>query len=91
VPRCATCRPSHMRNQSGEILRRVAAGETAQVTNHGQIAALIVPPDIDAFADLVSREQVRVAKLPLSSLRSVVRRKSATESAAIVADARGRW
>ena len=80
-----------MRNQSGEILRHVADGETIQVTNHGQVAALIVPPSTDTLADLVSRGQVRVARQPTSSLRSVVRRKSTADSQAIVADIRGRW
>ena len=36
-----------MRNQSGDILRHVADGETIQVTNHGRVAALIVPPGAD--------------------------------------------
>ncbi len=80
-----------MRNQSGEILRRVAGGETIQVTNHGEVAALIVPPSLDPFADLVARGQVRPARQPVASLRSVVRRTSDTSSEAIVADARGRW
>ncbi len=80
-----------MRNQSGEILRQVADGETIQVTNNGQIAALIVPPGTDPLADLVSRGQVRVARNPASGLRSITRRKSTTASQAIVADVRGRW
>lgn len=80
-----------MRNQSGEILRDVAAGETIQVTNNGQIAALIVPPGADPLADLLSRGQVRVARAPTSNLRSIVRRKSTADSQAIVADVRGRW
>jgi prevent-host-death family protein len=80
-----------MRNQSGEILRKVADGETIQVTNHGHVTALIVPPGTDTLADLVSRGQVRVARQPPSSLRSVVRRKSTASSQAIVADVRGRW
>jgi prevent-host-death family protein len=80
-----------MRNQSGEILRHVAGGETIQVTNNGRVAALIVPPGADTLADLVSRGQVRVAPQPASSLRSIVRRKSAADSQAIVADVRGRW
>jgi antitoxin (DNA-binding transcriptional repressor) of toxin-antitoxin stability system len=41
-----------MRNSSGEILRAVAAGETFQVTNKGQVAALISPPTSDALARL---------------------------------------
>lgn len=80
-----------MRNQSGEILRHVADGETIQVTNHGRVAALIVPPGADPLADLISRGQVRVARNPTSSLRSIVRRKSAADSQAIVADVRGSW
>jgi antitoxin (DNA-binding transcriptional repressor) of toxin-antitoxin stability system len=80
-----------MRNQSGDILRQVADGETIQVTNHGQVAALIVPPGTDRLADLVSRGQVRVARHPSSSLRSIVRRKSTVDSRTIVADVRGRW
>jgi prevent-host-death family protein len=80
-----------MRNQSGEILRNVAAGETIQVTNNGRVAALIVPPGMDPLADLVSRGQVRVARNPASSLKSIVRRKGIADSQAIVADVRGRW
>ncbi len=80
-----------MRNQSGDILRQVADGETIQVTNNGQPAALIVPPGADALADLVSRGQVRLARRPASSLRSIVRRPSTRTSEAIVADVRGPW
>jgi len=80
-----------MRNQSGEILRHVADGETIQVTNNGQLAALIVPPGADALTDLASRGQVRVARNPTSSLRSISRRPSTATSKAIVADVRGRW
>ena len=80
-----------MRNQSGDILRQVAGGETIRVTNNGQVAALIVPPVTDPLADLVSRGQVRVARTPLTSLRSIVRRRGTADSQAIVADLRGRW
>jgi prevent-host-death family protein len=80
-----------LRNQSGDILRQVADGETIQVTNNGHVAALIVPPGTDTLADLVSRGQVRVAPQPTSSLRSIVRRKSTVDSQAIVAVVHGRW
>ncbi len=80
-----------MRNQSGDILRHVSNGETIQVTNNGQVAALIVPPGSDPLTDLVSRGQVRVARTPLSSLRLIARRKGTADSQAIVADVRGRW
>ena len=80
-----------MRNQSGEILRQVADGETIQVTNNGQVAALIVPPGADSLADLISRGQVRMARNPPSSLRLIVRRKGTADSQAILADVRRRW
>ena len=80
-----------MRNQSGEILRCVAGGETVQVTNHGRVSALIVPPSTSTLAELISRGQVRVALHPPSSLRAVVRRNSKAGSEEIVADLRGLW
>lgn len=33
-----------LRNRSAEILRRVAAGESFEVTNHGDVVAVLVPP-----------------------------------------------
>jgi prevent-host-death family protein len=80
-----------MRNQSGEILRQVADGETIRVTNHGRVAALIVPAGTDPLSELLSRGQVRLARNPNSSLRSIVRRKGGADSETIVADVRGRW
>ena len=80
-----------MRNESGQILRAVAAGESVLVTNNGQVAAVISPPPGDSIAGLVARGQARAPRQPLSDLASVRRRKSKRSSAAIVADARGRW
>lgn len=80
-----------MRNQSGEILRRVAGGETVEVTNRGEPAAVIMPPGTDPLAALVARGELRSARRPLSSLRSIRRRKSGKHSAEVIADVRGRW
>jgi prevent-host-death family protein len=79
-----------MRNASGEILRRVAAGETIQVTNRGRVAALIVPAGADALTELESRGQLRPAARPPSSLASVARRTAGLHSSAILDDVRGR-
>jgi prevent-host-death family protein len=80
-----------MRNQSGEILRQVANGETIQVTNNGEVAALIVPPSDDPLAALAARGQVRPPRRPIESLRAVVRSQGGPSSETIVADVRGRW
>lgn len=34
-----------LRNRSGEVLRDVRAGETIEVTNHGEVVAVLVPVD----------------------------------------------
>ena len=80
-----------MRNNSGEILRRVEAGESVQVTNNGRVAALIVPPASDPLTDLAQRGQLRPALREPSTLRNVRRRATQRTSAQILADSRGQW
>jgi prevent-host-death family protein len=36
-----------LRNRSSEVLRRVQAGETLRITNHGQVVAVLVPAEHD--------------------------------------------
>lgn len=33
-----------LRNRSSEILRRVASGESFEITNHGEVVAVLSPP-----------------------------------------------
>lgn len=80
-----------MRNNSGEILRAVAAGESVQVTNNGQIAAILSPPSGDSLAELAARGQARPARRPLADLSTLRRRTSGRASAELVEDSRGRW
>jgi prevent-host-death family protein len=80
-----------MRNNSGEILRAVAAGETFQVTNNGQVAALISPPTSDALARLEEQGHVRPARRPVTDLSSIRRGTSTVTTREIIEDARGRW
>ena len=80
-----------MRNNSGEILRRVEAGESLRVTNNGRLAALIVPVNADALDDLAQRGQLRAALRDPSTLREIRRRSSRRTSEQIIADTRGQW
>ncbi len=80
-----------MRNDSAEVLRRVAAGETLLVTNNGQPAAMIGPPTSDALALLSAQGQLREALTVPADLRLIKRRTSTKTTAEIIADARGRW
>ena len=79
-----------MRNDSADVLRRVAAGETIIVTNHGQPAAVIGPPAGDVLSLLAANGQVREALAAPSRLRAIKRTKSSTTSAENVADVQGR-
>lgn len=80
-----------MRNNSGEILRRVEAGESVRVTNNGRVAALIVPPAGDTLAELAERGQLRPALRDASTLRDIRRRAAQRTSEQILADSRGQW
>ena len=80
-----------MRNNSGEILRAVAAGETVQVTNNGQIAAIISPPDSASLDRLVAQGQARPARKSVAHLRTIRRRTAQRTSAELVENARGYW
>lgn len=80
-----------MRNQSGDLLRAVAAGESVQVTNNGEVAAVLVPPDRDPWAALRESGQVRLARRPRSDLAGLRREASPMTAAEIVADSRGSW
>lgn len=80
-----------MRNNSGELLRAVAAGESVRVTNNGEVAAVLVPPDRDPWTTLRESGQVRLARRPLADLSGLRRRPASLTSAEIIADSRGPW
>jgi prevent-host-death family protein len=48
-----------LRNNSSEVLRAVSAGETIEVTNHGDVAAVLVPPSLTKYERLVAAGKVR--------------------------------
>lgn len=80
-----------MRNRSGEILRRVAGGESIEVTNSGRVAAMIVPPSTSSLDDLIERGEVRPAREGLKGLLAIKRKRPSRPSSEILADVRGRW
>jgi antitoxin (DNA-binding transcriptional repressor) of toxin-antitoxin stability system len=80
-----------MRNSSGAILRAVAAGETVQVTNNGQVAAVISPPAGDSLDRLIAQGQAWPARRAAVELSTIRRRPAKWSSAELVEDVRGRW
>lgn len=77
-----------MRNSSAEVLRRVEAGETITVTNHGRPVARLSPITRTVLEELEQLGQVTLETLPLASL-SRPALKSDVTTAEIIADVRG--
>jgi prevent-host-death family protein len=79
-----------LRNNSSEILRAVSAGETIEVTNHGEVAAVLVPPGLTVYERLVMAGKVRVPNVDRPvDLRTVPRTLAPASSSDIIADLRG--
>ncbi|WP_026819095.1 type II toxin-antitoxin system Phd/YefM family antitoxin [Arthrobacter castelli] len=79
-----------LRNESSRILQRVKNGETIEVTNNGEIAATLVPPNASPFEMRVRAGRVRVAA-PAGTVDLVhlERARSDESTAEILADLRG--
>ena len=79
-----------MRNNSSEVLRAVSAGETIEVTNYGEVAAVLVPPSLTAYERLVVAGKIREpsADRPVD-LRRIPRSSAGVATNTILADVRG--
>ena len=78
-----------LRNQSSKILERVKNGETIEVTNNGEVAAVLIPPSSSPFERLLLAGQIRPASAEGVDFQSLPRVSSATMAAEILADDRG--
>lgn len=85
-----------LRNNSAEVLRRVAGGETIQVTNNGTPAAVIGPVVGSVLDDLIAHGQARPARSDAGGLERIRRRlarqgPAAKSTSEMIDDVRGRW
>lgn len=80
-----------MRNNSGEILRRVEAGETIVVSNNGHPVAMLSPVGASSLDALIARGEARPAREAISALATIRRATSPTSTAEIIRDTRGAW
>ncbi|NUU32697.1 type II toxin-antitoxin system prevent-host-death family antitoxin [Arthrobacter sp. C9C5] len=78
-----------LRNQSSKILERVKNGETIEVTNNGEVAAVLVPPSASPFERLLLAGQIRQASSIAVDFQSLPRVGSTTPTAEILSDVRG--
>lgn len=80
-----------MRNNSGEILRRVEAGESIEVSNNGRRVAVIVPAVGGVLEGMIARGEARPALTDVSSLAAVKRVASNRSTRDIIDESRGHW
>jgi prevent-host-death family protein len=79
-----------LRNNSSEVLRAVSAGEIIEVTNHGEVAAVLVPPSLTRYERLVAAGKVRQPREERRvDLRKIRRVTAPVTSEEIIADVRG--
>ncbi|HZI98887.1 MAG TPA: type II toxin-antitoxin system prevent-host-death family antitoxin [Actinomycetales bacterium] len=78
-----------LRNDSSRILERVRNGEVIEVTNHGELVAVLVPPSTSVYDRLVAAGRVRLADPDARvDLRRIKRRPATAPTAEILADVR---
>jgi prevent-host-death family protein len=77
-----------LRNNSSAVLARVAAGESIAVTNHGEVAAVLVPPAASVLERVL---EARAARLPRTDRTpfSAIDRAAGPATTAILEDLRG--
>lgn len=80
-----------MRNNSAEVLRRVEAGESFTITNHGEPVAELSPMRRSILDELEAKGQLRRATETWESLAKIKRIKlpDGVTTADIIADVRG--
>ncbi|MDO5673004.1 MAG: type II toxin-antitoxin system prevent-host-death family antitoxin [Actinomycetaceae bacterium] len=77
-----------LRNNSSEILRRVAAGESFEITNNGVPTAMLIPTQETELDRLRAAGQTRPPLRPLSDLTKIKRVEGLT-SKEVLDDLRG--
>ena len=83
----ATISHRELHNDSAEVLRRVAAGESLTVTNRGEPVARMVPLGGSAFEEAVASGQVRPARAARDF--SSIHRVEGVDTAEVLEDLRG--
>jgi len=78
-----------LRNNSSEVLRAVRAGEMIEVTNYGEVAAVLVPPSFTPYERLAAAGKVREPRGGSVDLRRLPRAQPAQSTQEIIADLRG--
>lgn len=77
-----------LRQNASRYLDRVAAGETIEVTQRGELVARLVPPTVDPWAAMIAAGDVIPARLPHSTVLAEPPHDHAVDLSKVLADMR---
>lgn len=79
-----------LRNNSSRVLDEVKNGQIIEVTNHGEVVAVLIPPTATPFERLVAAGRIRLAQ-PRTARRfaDIRARPSARDALDVLTEMRG--
>jgi prevent-host-death family protein len=78
-----------LRNNSSQILADVKNGEIIEVTNHGEVVAVLIPPAGTSYERLVAAGKVRVASPGVKKFSSIRASRTDRDALDVLYDMRG--
>ncbi len=77
-----------LRNNSSRILDEVKNGEIIEVTNHGEVVAVLIPPTVGGYDRLVAAGKVRAAPVRGRRFSSLAAHKTRRDALDVLAEMR---
>jgi prevent-host-death family protein len=78
-----------LRNNSSQILDEVRNGEIIEVTNHGEVVAVLIPPAATPYELLVAAGKVRVSRPGANTFSSIRARRTDRDALDVLSEMRG--
>ena len=78
-----------LRNNSSRILDEVKNGEIIEVTNHGEVAAVLIPPTATTYERLLAAGQIRLAAPRGRRFSDVIPSPTERDALDVLAEMRG--
>lgn len=77
-----------LRNNSSQILDDVKNGEVIEVTNHGEVVAVLIPPAATPYERLVAAGKVHVARPGAKTFSRIRARRTDRDALEVLSEMR---
>jgi prevent-host-death family protein len=78
-----------LRNNSSQILEDVKNGEVIEVTNHGEVVAVLIPPSATPFERLVAAGKVRTSTPGTKRFSDIRAQRTERDALDVLSEMRG--